>query len=113
MPPQVGGENNLGTTLTAWTGGSNVAARQNARPKSIKCYRPEDFKSASSIEAKLEEEFPEDRCLKSTEEMDDDPKAISLTLWLTEVQRALEERGMDTVFRLFNPNTDSELYMLT
>ena len=45
--------------------------------------------------------------------MDTDTKTISLTTWLTEVQQALEDRGMDTVFRLFDPVSQVETYMLT
>lgn len=113
MPPRVGGEATLGTTLVPWTGGTNIRAQHPGTPKSIKCYRPEDFKNASQTEAKLETGLDDNRILKTAEEMEEFPKAISLTTWLSEVQRELEERGMDTVFRLFDPVTETEHYILT
>lgn len=45
--------------------------------------------------------------------MDADTKAISMTTWLTEVQQALEDRGMDTVFCLFDLLLQVETYMFT
>ena len=113
MPPRVGGETTLGATLVPWTRGTNIRAQHPGTPKSLKCYRPEDFKNASQTEAKLETGLDDNRILKTAKEMEEFPKSISLTTWLSEVQCELEERGMDTVFRLFDPVTETEHYILT
>jgi hypothetical protein len=44
--------------------------------------------------------------------LDPSTSPISLTSWINLIRVAVEERGMDTVFRIYDPTTDTELYML-
>jgi hypothetical protein len=102
--PRIGG----GSGDTAWVGGSNCTSEQRTRPESTMARRPTDFKSASEIEKKATRGLPEDRRLA----LDDKTSKITLTSWVNAMRGYFEERGLDTVFRVFDPATDTEVYLL-
>jgi hypothetical protein len=45
--------------------------------------------------------------------LDKKTSKITLTSWVNLVQSYIEEHGMDTVFRVYDGQTDSETYLLT
>jgi hypothetical protein len=107
-PSRIGG----GTDDTSfWTGGSNIPAKKLKKPKSYLARRPGDFRGAEKVEtgckAGLKYEIrPGLADEKST-------YTISLTEWVREIQKKLEDGGMDTVFRLYDAtSTTPERYLL-
>jgi hypothetical protein len=103
--PRIGG----GQDSTVWVGGLNVTSKLRTRPHSTLARRPTDFKSAAETEKRATQEFPEDRRLS----LDKKTSKISLTPWVNALRAYYyEEHGMDTVFRIYNSDTDTELYLL-
>jgi hypothetical protein len=103
-PPDIGG----GQDSTAWVGGSNVVSVYRTRPESTLVKRPTDFKLVSEIEKRATQGLPE-ACRLS---LDEKTSKVTLTLWVNALRAYCEEHGVDTVFHIYNPNTDSELYLL-
>jgi hypothetical protein len=102
--PRIGG----GSDDTAWVGGSNVVKERRTRPESTLARRPTEFKSAASIESKATEGLPEDRRLS----LDEKTSKITLTSWVNAIRSYMETHGLDTVFRIYDSATDSEVYLL-
>jgi hypothetical protein len=92
----------------AWTGGGAFGTTVRTAPASMRAFRPEDFKSMKSIEDDCRKGLTEAQQLPSQE---GESKGITLTSWIGIIQRELEERGMDSVFRVMVGTT--EVYMLT
>jgi hypothetical protein len=92
--PRVGG----GNDTTAWTGGPNNVLQRLSRPSSTMARRPTDFKSANSIEHIATKGPPEDRHIGP----DEKTSKITLTSWVNTIRSYMEERGMDTIFHVFD-----------
>ncbi len=103
--PRIGG----GNDATAWTGGPNEISKKLARPSSTMARRPTDFKSANTIEHVATKGLPEDRHIGP----DEKTSKITLTSWANSTRPYMEERGLDTVFYVYDRQTDSETYLLT
>ena len=103
--PRVGG----GNDATAWTGGPNNVLQRLARPSSTMARRPTDFKSANSIEHIATKGLPEDRHIGP----DEKTSKITLTSWVNTIRSYMEERGMDTIFHVFDAPMNSKIYLLT
>jgi hypothetical protein len=101
--PRIGGGED---PETWWTGGSNINIR--TRPHTYHARRPTDFKSAAKVQELCCAGLPETRHL-GTE--DDKGNTISLTAWMNEIRAHLEQKGMDTVFRVVSGK--EETYLLT
>lgn len=106
VAPRIGGGD--GDDDTAWVGGPSTAAKALSRPASILARRPNDFKSASSIEKSAVEGLSEERSLGA----DDKTSKIPLTTWINSIREYMEARGMDSVFRIHDRAHDSEVYLL-
>ena len=91
-----------------WVGGSNLTANKLVRPRSTLAWRPDDYKSAARVEEQCQKGLPIER------QLSEDGKAskITLTSWITSLRVNLEERGLDTVFRIINNTTGAETYLL-
>ena len=99
MPgPRVGGGTDSDTW---WTGGSNRDKRRKA--KTILAQRPTDFGNAEKVEAACRKELPEEQRLGLPEET---TYTISLSAWIREVKKYLEDCGEDTVFYLYDPTVN-------
>ena len=100
--PRVGGQHGK----VFWIGGSNITLP--VRPKSDYALRPEDYKGLMNTEdtckAGLSARFRLDVRGKNTN--------VNLTSWIDYILQYMEERGMDTVFRILNSNTTRETYLL-
>jgi hypothetical protein len=46
-------------------------------------------------------------------EQDDKEATITLTTWVNEIQQDMETKGMETLFYMFTPADQKEIYMLT
>ena len=97
MDPCVGGGNNSDTW---WTGGSNVLGQHRTRPKTIHARRPTDFRNAEKVETACKTGLPDERKLGLSEEKD---FPITVAAWTREIQKKLEDCGMDTVFLIYDP----------
>ena len=95
--PRVGGGTDSNTW---WTGGSNVAAKRRTRAKTILARRPTDFRGAEKIESACRKGLPEERRLGLSEET---TYTISLSSWIREIKKELEDCGLDTVFHIYDP----------
>jgi hypothetical protein len=102
--PRIGG----GQDNTAWVGGSNIEGKRGTRPESTLARRPTDFKSAAEIEKRATQGLAEDRHLS----LDKKTSKITLTSWVNALRAYCEEHGMDTVFRIYDLEGDSEVYLL-
>jgi hypothetical protein len=71
--------------------------------------RPIDFKSANTIEHIATKGLPDDRHIGP----DEKTSKITLTSWVNSTRSYMEERGLDTVFYVYDRQTDSETYLLT
>ena len=103
--PRIGG----GNDSSAWTGGPNQSANRLARPSSTMARRPTDFKSANTIEHIATKGLPEDRHIGP----DEKTSKITLTSWVNSTRSYMEERGLDTIFYVYDGQTDIETYLLT
>jgi hypothetical protein len=103
--PRIGG----GNDASAWTGGSNLSSKKLGRPNSTMARRPTDFKSANTIEHIATKGLPEDRHIGP----DEKTSKITLTSWVNSARSYMEERGLDTVFHVYDWKTNSEVYLLT
>lgn len=102
--PRIGG----GNDSTAWTGGPNVTSARLSRPSSTMARRPIDFKSANSIEQIATRGLPENRHIGP----DEKTSKITLTSWVNSTRSYMEERGMDTVFHVYDASAGTEVYLL-
>lgn len=91
----------------AWVRGSNVTTSRS--DSTLARTRPTDFKSAASIESKATQGLAKDRRLS----LDEKTSKITLTSWVNSIRLYMEtHHGMDTVFRIYDPVRDSEVYLL-
>ena len=106
--PRVGG----GTDSDSWwTGGSNVPALQKNKPRSNLARRPTDLRNSGRIEEACKKGLPEERRLKLPGEPS---QTITLSYWLREIKKKLEDCGMDTVFRMYDPSrVPEEKYLIS
>ena len=96
--PRVGGGKDSGTW---WTGGSNRTKRTKA--KTVLARRPTDFRDAEKIEMACRKGLPEERRLGLPEETG---YTISLSAWIREIKKNLEDCGTDTVFLVYDPTAN-------
>ena len=107
--PRIGG----GTDeKTWWTGGSNIPAQKLKKPKSLMARRPTTFRDAEKVELHCQSGLKEANLLGL---MDEKTKyTISLTEWVKDIQKKLEDCGMDTVFRIYDhTQVTREKYIIT
>jgi hypothetical protein len=94
---------------TAWTGGPNKGSRRLARPSSTMARRPTNFKSVNTVKHIATKGLPEDRHIGP----DKKSSKITLTSWVNSTRSYMEEHGLDTVFYVYDWQTDSKVYLLT
>ena len=106
IKPRVGG----GTDYdTVWVGGSNVTGKGLSKAKSIHARRPQDFRNAEKITSSCTQGLKEEYKLGT----DTEPNySVTFTSWVSAIRDYIEERGMDTVFRMYNPDVDTEQNLL-
>jgi hypothetical protein len=101
VSPRIGGTSIHGKDILPWTGGSNIPSRNRTQPASLLALRPEDFKSAKSTEASLKQGADEAMWLFPADDINKvGSNKISLMSWMELIRHEMEERGMDTVFRI-------------
>lgn len=111
--PRVGGIEVRKGEAFAWTGGSAIIAGQVlVEPKSYKAFRLEDMKGMQKTAAACEAALPESHRLSTPDKVSSDTKAVTLLTWINRVKAELEERGMDTPFRIVQQGGVTELYLL-
>ena len=110
VPPRVGGIIINKGEQFAWTGGSilNIPPR----PKTMAAYRPEEFKSLAKVEKECMTGLPESHRLSTPDKIAtaSDTKLVSLQTWIDRLKKVIEDRGMDTVFRMIENGV--EYYLL-
>jgi len=104
--PRVGGgafdDDNL------WVGGSQVVALRRTRPKTNMARRPQDFRSAEKVESACCRGLPDERKIG----LETSDSKMTLTSWIIALREFLEHHGMDSVFRVYDAATDTEIYLL-
>ena len=110
--PRVGGLEAMGGQMVPWTGGTNIVAQQRTGPKSTLCYRPTDFKNRFTVEAKLCEGLQESERLDTPAQTQKADAKVTLLTWITRIRDALENSGMDTVFRCVDLIAETEVNTL-
>ena len=84
---------------TAWIRGLNKPEDARYRPESTPARQPTSFKKARGIEKYAMLGIPEDLRLGNYKKRSN----IKLTAWVNSLRGYLKERGLDTVFRIFDP----------
>ena len=97
LKPRVGGGTDSDTW---WTGGSNVPAQRRSKPKTNLARRPTDFRNSERIESACRKGLSEEKRLKMPGEPN---QTVTLSYWLREIKKKVEDCGMDTIFRVFDP----------
>jgi hypothetical protein len=72
--------------------------------------RPSDFRSAERVYDYCTKGLPEEKRLGPA---DDDKRTVTIPSWVAMIRSCFEDRGMDTVMRLYNAEEEEELYMLS
>ena len=90
--PRVGGGKDSDSW---WTGGSNIQAQKLKKPKSFLARHPSDFCGAEKVESGCKAGLEEENCLGLPDEKS--KYTISLTEWVRDINKKLEDGGMDTV----------------
>jgi hypothetical protein len=112
VAPRVGGIDIIEGKQYAWTGGGTIQGTTlRTRPGSAKAYRPTDFKSLNKMETQCQEGLVEAHRLPTPDKIATDVTAVTLQTWIDRVKVALQERGLDTVFRMVISPTE-EHYLL-
>ena len=84
----------------AWVGGSNLFFKRRQSPKGILCRRPMDLKQALVITKECQEGLISKYKLTAGDEKN--LHNVKITDWIEHCRKAIELRGMDTVFRVLN-----------
>jgi Zinc knuckle len=71
--------------------------------------RPTYFRDAEKIFQYCTNGLPESQRLGPAQ---DDKSPVSITTWISQLRVAMEDRGLDTVMRIYNASNEQELYML-
>ena len=104
--PRVGGGTDY---ATVWVGGSNVPEQKRSKPTSINARRPQAFRDAEKISISCTQGLKEDHKLGLDTEA---AYSVTFTSWVSAIRGYLEERGMDTVFRIYNSDANTEQNLL-
>jgi hypothetical protein len=90
-----------------WTGGTNIRTERLTSPRSAKALRPQEWKSL----IKSEEICTQGLAPSKRLDIASKSGTITLTQWIKEISEYMEDRGMDTVFRIYNHASQSEIYL--
>ena len=110
IAPRIGGSKKLGKDDYFWTGGGAAASTTLTEPRTMKAYRPSDFKSQVKMEESCTAGLPATHHLSTPDKLTTDTKAVSFKTWIDRIRDEIEQRGMDSVFRI--QGQDSEIYIL-
>ena len=69
---------------------------------------PNEFYSTSIITKNCMEGLPDEKKLS----LDEPKRNITLTSWIAWIRSYMEDNGMDTIFRVYNPYLKTEVYLL-
>ena len=111
--PRVGGLEGPPGDRDAWMGGSNLSTP--TKLASIKAIRPSQFKFKKGMQEMCEKGIREtDHLGRANDHGTKEKPAITLTSWLTTIDKHLVATGMDTVFRVLVWKNDhyKEFYLL-
>ena len=101
--PRVGGA----TGNVPWTGGSNL--KNNEEAANILCFRPSHFKEMQRQHETLKRGLDESQRMDF---VDATKTTVGLTMWITWMQMALVQKGMDTVLMMLT-EPGKELNLMT
>jgi hypothetical protein len=101
VSPRIGGIQTIEGKEYAWCGGGSLAMTVRLEPASMLAYRPLDFKSQAKSEASCQEGLSESHRLSTPDKIAiDKGTTVTLQAWINNIKLTLEERGMDSVFRM-------------
>jgi hypothetical protein len=94
--PRIGGTTHFVSKQVAWTGGNNLIVRSKA--KTMDAFRPTmDYKAMRTSVNICQKALEGERRL---DVVDNKSSKITFTSWMTEMKKKLENRGLDTTFRV-------------
>ena len=102
-PPRVGGVDDG----VPWVGGSFID--KSTEPQDVLCYRPTTFKEKQRQCSDLKKGVEENQKLDF---VGGNQTTVWLTMWITWVTMMLEQKGMDTVFKILVDSDNNELCLL-
>ena len=109
--PRIGGSKQLGKDKYNWTGGGAMSSSKLIEPRTMKAYRPSEFKAQVKMEESCTAGLPATHYLSTPDKLTStDTTAVSFKTWIDQIRDEIEQRGMDTVFRIVEG--DAETYIL-
>jgi Zinc knuckle len=96
----------------AWTGGTNCTAGRITRYATNNARRPTVFREARGVEQALVTGLADDYRIGSSLG-DLAPGRVTLTAWISNITTYMGDNGMDTVFRVYDGVSDTEVNCLT
>ena len=98
--PRIGGSKQLGKDKYCWTGGGATSSSKLIEPRTMKAYRPNEFKAKLKMEEVSTAGLPATHYLSTPDKLTTDTKAVSFKTWIDRIRDEIEQRGMDSVFRI-------------
>jgi hypothetical protein len=99
--PRIGGSKQLGKDKYIWTGGGAMSSFKLNEPRTMKAYRPSEFKAQVKMEESCTAGLPATHYLSTLDKLTStDTTAVSFKTWIDQIRDEIEQRGMDTVFRI-------------
>ena len=105
--PRIGGGNDGDTW---WTGGSNIIRARRQWPETPMAHRPTNARVANTIYQSCTAGLPEEQRLGVQDGTTN--KGVTWTTWIRLLKVYFEDRGMDTVMRIYDSVADTEVYIL-
>ena len=101
--PSVGGGQNYDTY---WVSGSNLLPVTRENP--IQDRRPNELCRASIMAKNCTERLPDEKKIS----LEKSKSKNTLTSWIVQIRSYMEDNGMNTAFRVYDPDLKYEVYLL-
>ena len=113
IKPRCGGVEDIEGQKFAWTGGGGLPTTERTIPSTAQAVRPRDYKSWAKTEKECQQGLAVEHHLSTPDKSGKDDK-LSLQAWIDRIKVAIEDKGMDPVFRIVNGTgaTRTEDYIL-
>ena len=113
IKPRCGGIQDIEGHKFAWTGGGSLPTTELTIPCTSEAVRPKEYKSWMKTEKQCQEGLAEVHHLTTPDKSGKDDK-LTLQAWIDRIKVAMENKGMDPVFRIVKGSgvTRTEDYIL-
>lgn len=111
--PRCGGVTTIHGIDFAWTGGGvNGTPTSRAIASSMLAFRPTEFKAKIKTEASCSAGLVESFHLSTADKIASDKGEtglVTMQIWINQIKKTLEDRGMDSIFRMVDGATEQYL----